>query len=74
MISVLRNNTPTASHFKLKVTKENDRTLYEVQGSEKPFEKINKLLEYFKINSIPPTVMTLGNSCDDKQRPVETTV
>ena len=76
MISVLmRNSTHRASHFKLKVTKGNDyNNIYEIERSEKSFERINELCEYFKINPIPPTITTIGDPCINELRSVETTV
>ena len=52
-------------HFKIKISKNGAESTYEIEGSERKFNKILELLEFYHSNPCNQEVESIGNKCDN---------
>ena len=53
-------------HFKLNITKEDDHNVFEIEGTEKKFNDISTLLQFFQKYPVSHSVCSIGEACIKK--------
>lgn len=73
MLSVIedrKNKAPIIEHFELVVKKKGDRNRYTLKGSDKKFNSVSEMLEYYRSNPISNHLKNIGSPIEYKQETV----
>ena len=60
VITVLRGDEKKPFHFILNITKKDNRSIYEIEGTEEYFDNIDSLLAFYQDNPLTAIITCIG--------------